>query len=171
VVARGIRKAAEAASFDSPDGTAQLRSLRAARRQVEAEIAKYIRQTAGRGAAEEAGAADATEAAEPYHHQRHKKLLSALKKLAQAHPQARPVAERLAAKKPPADFEAANRREDLALALLVRTLPFDERTSLLREARQLVEKTDVLSAGAKRESLRFHRAVGARHRWELPTFW
>jgi hypothetical protein len=57
------------------------------------------------------------------------------------------------------------------LALLARALPFSERTSLLREARRLVEKADVLSSGAKRESLRFHRSAQVRHRWELPAFW
>ena len=166
VVARGIRKAAEAVAYDAPDGTGALRSLRAARKRVEAEITKFLRESAGRGTPEAE-----TEPSEPFHHKRHAKLLQALKKLAKAHPETLPVAQRLDALGPPVDFEGANRREELALALLTRALPFAERTSLLREARRVVEKAEVLSAGAKRESLRFHRAAQVRHRWELPAFW
>lgn len=168
VIARGIRKAAEAAVFDAPEGAGQLRSLKAARRRVEAEIAKYTKGTAGRGSAP-AEAAEGPE--EPFHHTRHQKLLGALRKLAKAHPEAAEVSARLGAMGAPADFETANHREELALALLVRALPFPERTSLLREARRLVEKAQLLSAGARKESLRFHRAGLVRHRWELPAFW
>lgn len=165
VVARGIRKAAEAALFDAPDGSGQLRSLKAARRQVEAEISKYTKRAAGKGAKEHG------QSAEPFHQLRFKKLVKALDTLAKAHPEARGVALQIATLGTPIDFDAANRREALALALLMRALPFAERTSLLRETRRLVEKADVLSSGAKRESLRFHRAAQVRHRWELPAFW
>lgn len=170
VVARGLRKAAEAAMFDAPDGSGQLRSLKAARRKVEAEIAKYLNQTAGRGRA--GPPSDAAAAPPPpFHHQRHTKLRAALAKLAKDHPPVAVVAGRFEALALPADFEAANRREDLALALLLRTLPFTERRSLLRQARLLVEKAQVLSTATKRESLRAHRSALVRRHWELPAFW
>jgi hypothetical protein len=165
IVARGLRKAAEAALWDAAEGQGQLRTLRSARKHVEAEIAKYAKRAAGKTA--EPGEAPT----EPFEVTRHKKLVSVLKKLAKAHAQLSPVAANLASRPMPTDFDAANRDEELALVLLLRALPFVERTALLREARRLVENANVMSAGARRESLRFHRAALVRHRWEVPTFW
>lgn len=164
VIARGIRKAAEAAMWDAPDGEGLLRSLSACRRAVDSEIAKYLKRTAGR-----------TESAEPveeaFHVVRHKKLLAAVKKLAKEHPQLERVRSRALALPQPHDFAASNEQEELVLAWLVRALPFAERRMILREARRLVENASAVSAQARRESLRFHRAALVRQKWSMPSFW
>jgi hypothetical protein len=76
--------------------------------------------------------------------------------------------ERLAT---PEDFGAGDRQELLVFNLLLRTLPFAKRTSLLREARMVVEKVPAMSAATKRESLRFHRAALVRQAWAMPALW
>lgn len=163
VVARGIRKAAEAALWDAADGEGRLRTLRGCRRQVESEIAKYAQRTAGRTAEAPAPAAKPDE---PFHVTRHKKLLAALKKATK--PGVPPWVTRLPV---PEDFEGGDRQELLALGLLWRALPFERRRSLLREARLLVEKAQAMSAATRRESLRFHRAALVRQAWSLPSLW
>jgi hypothetical protein len=166
VIARGIRKAAEAALWDAPEGDGCLRSLSACRRQVNAEIAKYLKLSAGKTQAA------APKDDQPFHLQRHKKLKAALRKIGKTHEALSPAVKRLLAALPePQDFAAANRQEELALAVLARALPFEERLALLREATRLVEKTGTASKGARRESLRFHRAALIRHRLEVPAFW
>lgn len=160
VVARGIRKAAEAALWDAAAGEGQLRSLKACRRAVDTEISRWVATSAGR-------TADATgEAAEPFHLTRHKKLVAAIKKATK--PRALAWLERLPA---PTDFGDADRQEALALLLLVRALPFDRRSALLREAHRLVEKAGAMSAATRRESLRFHRTALARQAWAMPALW
>lgn len=160
VVARGIRKAAEAALWDAPDEEGVgLRSLRAAKRHVDAEISKFQRTAAGRTAPDAAPE-------EPFHLQRHKKLVAAIKKATK--PNAPAWLLRLP---PPHDFEAADRQESLALLLLLRELPFQRRRELLREARTLVEKAPSFSAATRRASLQFHRAAVARQAWNLPGLW
>lgn len=160
VIARGIRKAAEAALWDAAEGQGHLRSLKAARRQVDAEIAKFVGTTAGRTTKPEA-APD-----EPFHVTRHKKLVSALKKITK--PQVPAWVARLPV---PHDFEASDRQEVLALLLLLRSLPVSRRSALLREARVLVEKTNAMTAATRRESFRFHRAALVRHAFEMPSLW
>ncbi|GMU62358.1 MAG: hypothetical protein AMXMBFR34_41210 [Myxococcaceae bacterium] len=166
VIARGIRKAAEAALWDSPDGEGLLRSLSACRRQVNAEIAKYLKLSAGK--TEAPGAADEV----PFHLQRHQKLKAALKKIGKAHEALSPAVKGLLqVLSAPSDFDAANRQEELALAVLTRAIPYEERRVLLREATRLVEKAGTASKRARRESLRFHRAALIRHRLGVPAFW
>jgi hypothetical protein len=162
VVARGIRKAAEAALWDAPEGDGQLRSLRACRRAVDTEIARYLQRAAGQTERAEA-AAEA-----PFHVVRHQKLRAALRRLSKEHPALKGLLDRL---REPADFVEANRQEELALAVLARALPGPDRRALLREAARLVENAQVASRSARRESLRFHRAALVRHRLGLPTFW
>ena len=160
VVARGLRKAAEAALWDAAEGEGRLRSLRACRRQVDAEISKYAARSAGK--TEEAPG----EAAEPFHVTRHKKLVAALKKAT------KPDVPAWVARLPvPDDFSGGDRQELLAFNLLLRALPFPKRTSLLREARLLVEKVQAMSAATRRESLRFHRAALVRQAWAMPALW
>lgn len=167
VVARGIRKAAEAALWDAPEGDGQLRSLRACKRSVDAEIAKYLKRAAGRT---ETAGEPAPEL--PFHLARHQKLRAALKKVSRTHDALAPAIQKLvSALREPADFDAANRQEELALAVLTRALPREERRALLREAARLVEKAQAASRSARRESLRFHRAALVRHRLGLPAFW
>lgn len=158
VIARGLRKAAEAALWDAAEGEGRLRSLKSARRDVDAEIAKYVARTAGRTEA-------ATEK-EPFHLTRHKKLVATIKKVTK--PNVPGWLERLPA---PEDFGASDRQELLVFNLLLRALPFTKRTSLLREARLVVEKVPAMSAATKRESLRFHRAALVRQAWAMPALW
>jgi hypothetical protein len=167
VVARGIRKAAEAALWDAPEGDGRLRSLRACKRTVDAEIAKYMKRTAGKTEQK-----PGDEPPVPFHLARHRKLRSALKKIGKTHEALSPAVQKLlAALREPGDFDEANRQEELALAVLTRALPYEERRALLREAARLVEKAEVASRRARRESLRFHRAALVRHHLGLPAFW
>jgi hypothetical protein len=158
VIARGLRKAAEAALWDSTEDDAHVRTLKACRRTVDAEISKYVARSAGRGGEEQE--------AEPFHLTRHKKLVAAIKKVTK--PQVPSWLARLA---PPEDFADGDRQEQLALTLLLRTLPFERRTSLLREAREVVEKAPAMSAATRRESLRFHRAALVRQSFSMPSLW
>lgn len=158
VIARGLRKAAEAALWDAAEGEGRLRSLKACRRDVEAEISKYVARAAGK-------TAPAVEQ-EPFHVTRHKKLVAAIKKAT------RPNVPAWLARLPvPDDFSGGDRQEQLALNLLLRALPFSKRRSLLHEARQVVEKAQAMSAATKRESLRFHRAALVRQAWAMSALW
>ena len=71
----------------------------------------------------------------------------------------------------PGDFASSDRQESLAFNLLLRALPFSKRTTLLREARLVVEKAPAMSATTRRESLRFHRAALVRHAWSMSALW
>ncbi len=158
VIARGLRKAAEAALWDSSAEDSHVRTLKACRRTVETEISKYVARAAGRGGSEEK--------TEPFHVTRHKKLVAAIKKVTK--PNVPSWIERLTL---PEDFSHGDRQEQLALNLLLRNLPFSQRTSLLREAREVVEKAPSMSAATKRESLRFHRAALVRQALSMPALW
>jgi hypothetical protein len=97
---------------------------------------------------------------------RHKKLLAAIKKAT------KPNVPAWLKKLPvPEDFAGSDRQEWLAFGLLLRALPFAKRTSLLREARLVVEKAPAMSAATKRESLRFHRAALVRQAWSMSALW
>lgn len=166
VVARGLRKAAEAAFVDAPGGERALRSLAQCRRQVDKEITRYLALVVGKTAE------GAVPAEVPFHLARHQKLRKALDTIAREHPQLAPGLTRwLPRLTPPADFTAGARQEELAWALLVRALPGPARRELLRAARDLVQKADLLTVSARRESLRFHRAALVRQALSLPSFW
>ncbi len=165
IVARGIRKAAEDALFDSPAGEPSLRFLSWCKRAVSSEIDKYLKRSAGQTQPESAGALAGLE---PFHQARHKKLISAMKKLGKTHPELVTWLRRL---QPPANFAEADRNEELAYGRLLRALPYATRSRLLREARRLVQNAPSLPAGAARESLRFHQAALVRRELSLPMFW
>ncbi len=157
VVARGLRKAAEAALFDATKERARLRSLRGAKRHVDSELKRYLRHSAGR--------TQPTKSPQPPAHlARHKKLLAAIKKATAPTPPAW-----LARLKPPADYAQADREETLALLLLARALPWKARLALLHRARALVDDANVLTPGARSASLQFHRAALSRQAWRLPS--
>ncbi|MFO0599154.1 MAG: hypothetical protein U0228_27850 [Myxococcaceae bacterium] len=154
VIARGIRKAAETHLWDAAADEAGPDSLRSCRREVESEIKRYVRHTAGRTAAPKPGESD------DFLAERFKTLKASIKKLT------RPTAPAWLAKlQPPTDLESADRLEALTAFLLLRALPFAQRRSLLREARQLVEKAPPMSAAAFAESLRFHRVAVTHQAW------
>lgn len=165
VVARGLRKAAEHAGWDAPESGGGLRSLRACRRQVDAEISKWVARSAGQHP-------DAPADDEPLHLARSKKLKSSLRKIAREIPQVGAAAARLEQHlKPPADFAAAQRHEELAFAVLTRALSWNERRGLLHQARRLVQNAQPVSPHAVRESIRFHRAAALKRLLSLPSFW
>ncbi len=168
VVARGIRKAAEGALFDAPESDRGLRSLAACTRSVEAELNKYSSSSAGKTGAP----TDEDDAPIPLELKRHRKLKSALKRTAKLDEILAPAAMRLVdTLREPEDFDASQRNEDLAHAVLLRALPWPARADLLQEARQLVQKAPAMSARARRESRRLHRAALLRRTLSLPAFW
>lgn len=165
VVARGLRKAAELAGWDATQSGGGLTSLRACRRQVQAEISKWSALSAGQHDAEQGPD-------EPLPLARHKKLKTTLRKIARDIPSVAPAASKLEQRLGPAgDFAGAVRQEDLVLALLTRSLPWNERRALLHQARRLVQNAQPVSPHALRESKRFHRAAALKRLLNLPSFW
>lgn len=161
VVARGIRKAAEAAHHDAAAGDSVM-SLKACKRQVDAEIQKYLKRAVGRG-----GPADST----PLHLARHQKLVAALKKFAKEHDAFRRLLSVAQSLPEPANLEAADRQEHLAMASIVRTLPFAERLVLMRRSRAQWRRALPVSRSARLEALRFHRGAALRSSLDVPGFW
>lgn len=162
VVARGIKKAVEALGWDQPEHE-RVRGLSACRRHVDAEIEKYLKQTAGRG--------DADAPVESFLAVRHKKLLGALRKLAKDQPALGAAAARLGALPEPTDFDQAERHETLVLVMLLRAAPFAQRLECLQKARAFVQKSQPMTSAARHEALRFHLAAQARSALSLPPFW
>lgn len=165
VVARGLRKAAENADWDAPQSGGGLKSLRSCRRQVDAEISKWVAQSPGQRTAQ-------LDEPDLLHLARHKKLKAALRKIArtiQAVALTAAVLEQTLL--PPDDFTAAVRQEELVFARLTRSLKWNERRALLHQARRLVQNAQPVSAHAVRESRRFHRAAALKRLLDLPSFW
>ncbi len=159
VVARGIRRAAEGALRDARPGESGLRTLRACRKAVEAEIKKFLDRSAGAG--EEAAARKLEE-------DREKKRKQALRKYGREHPRWAQLLERASerARRQPPDV-----REEAVLLHALRLLPYAERIGLYREARSLCATQEALSARARRLSRRFHMSAVVRRALCLPTFW
>jgi hypothetical protein len=165
VVARGLRKAAENAEWDAPEKGGGLKSLRACRRQVDAEISKWVAQTPGQHTPE-------VEETEPFHLVRHKKLKATLRKISRTIEAVAPASTKLEQTlPPPEDFAAAVRQEELVFAVLTRSLKWNERRALLHQARRLVQNAQPVSPHAVRESRRFHRAAALKRLLDLPSFW
>jgi hypothetical protein len=167
VVARGIRKAAEDVLFDANPDDNGLRSLNACIRSVEAELKKYTATSVGRPEAE-----TPKRVQPPLHLKRHTELKKALTRLSRSDVRLFVIADRLKNGLPkPSDFDEAQHHEDLVCAVLLHALPFAERLPLLQEARDLVQKSPAMSARARRESRRLHRAALLRRAIDLPAFW
>lgn len=165
VVARGLRKAAENAEWDASEEGGGLKSLRSCRRQVDAEISKWVASSAGKHTPE-------IEEPEPFHLVRHKKLKAALRKIARTVPAVGPMAAKLEGALPaPNDFAAAVRQEELVFAAMTRSLDWNARRALLHQARRLVQNAQPISVHAVRESRRFHRAAALKRLLDLPSFW
>jgi hypothetical protein len=165
VIARGIRRASEQLVWDRAVGEQAPDSLRVCKKDVEIEIKKWVRNTAGRTEAP-AAASDADGGDEDFLVTRRKKLIAALKKAT------RPNVPAWVARLPqPETYQAADRQEALALLLLLRSLPPEKRTQVRKEARALVARAPPMSARAHAESLRFHRVALAREAWTMPVSW
>ena len=159
VVARGIRRAAEVALRDARPGEPALRTLRACRRAVEAEIKKFQDRSAGAG-----------EAAAQHQllEDREKKRHLTLRKYVREHPEWAALFERAAER---AARQPAEAREEAVLLHALRLLPYPERVGLYREARRLCAAQEALSARARRLSRRFHVSAVVRRAMCLPSFW
>ncbi len=170
VIARGIRKAAEAALWDRAADDNRIRSLVACKKMVEAEMQKFLRQSVGRH--ETTPSDEAAPPREPLHLTRHKKLKAAMRKFARewgaTGERLASWAERLAT---PDDLDRAQWQEELVVAHAVRLLPLTQRLALLKEANRLMQHADRMSAEARRESRRFHRAALLRRQCNFPSFW
>lgn len=132
VVARGIRRAAERLHYDAKAGEAGPRTLRACKREVEAELKRYEARAAGKGAGRSSG--------------------TGLAALAQARPELAQAVAR-------AQRQSGPDRQDRIVCGLLRALPFPERLAILRHARAALPEAP-LSRRARRLSLRFQRSVG-----------
>jgi hypothetical protein len=173
VVARGIRKAAEGALFDATEDDRGLRSLTACARLVSVELDKFNAATTGKAAPPEAEPqTDKPSKEVPLHLKRHRQLKAALRRAAKDNARVTAAALRIVETlHEPDDFDGAERNEMLAQLLLLRALPLAERRALLQEAHDLVQKSPAMSARARRESRRLHRAALLRRALDLPAFW
>lgn len=126
VVARGIRRSAERALFDARPGEPILRTLRACRRQVDAEIQKHLSLTAGAHEKKRAS----------WEEQRKRALLKMLKTARETRPGLDEAAARLERRVHDSDLspDALARLEDAIPLALCRALPFPERRRVWREA-------------------------------------
>jgi len=171
VVARGIRKSAEKALWDARPGEPALRSLRAARRDVEAEIKRYQRLHAGAAAPitealPEAKDAGPDEAGAASHRA---KLAAKFSKLGREQPALASGCKQLSQDALDGRLEMdADRRVDV---LLLRALPFPERLALLEQATAVEGGGRPLSHHGRRMSRRFHVGAVLRRRLNLPRFW
>jgi hypothetical protein len=160
VVARGIRRAAESALRDARPGEPVLRTLRACRRAVEAEIKKFQDRSAGSGGE--------AEAQQQLQEDRDKKRRQALRKYAKEHPEWAALFNQASAR---AERQPPEAREEAVLLYALRLLPYPERAGLYREARRLCASQEALSARARRLSRRFHVSAVVRRAMCLPPFW
>jgi hypothetical protein len=162
VVAWGIRRAAEKAGWDARPGDQALRSVRRCRRDVDAEIRKYLDRSAG---------ATSPGASTPRisEHAR-RKLRAGLRQVAAEHPQLERAVAQLLLRLAGADL-SADAVEMVPISLL-RALPFGERFSVLREAHaQMSSLADGASPRGRKLARRVHRAALLRKRLGLPSFW
>jgi hypothetical protein len=168
VVARGIGKAAERALWDARPGEPALRSLRAAKREVEAEIKRYQRLRAG--AAAKPGQEDGPNAAEDHGPESQGKRVAAkFRKAGREQPGLEGAFARLSEEALAGRLEQdAEVRVDL---VLLRALPFPERLATLKEATALEGEQRPLSHHGRVMARRFHVGAVLRRRLNLPRFW
>ena len=161
VVARGISRSAEKALWDARPGEPVLRSLRACRRQVDAEIKKYRERSAG------AGGPRRSARARTWEETRHAGLQASLERLAEREPELAPRIHRVRETVlggVPEDFERMEARESLVGLLLLRALPFGERRELWRLARGDGTDQQYMSSRARRLARRFRVGAAVRRR-------
>jgi hypothetical protein len=164
VVARGIKRSAEKALWDTRPGEPVLRSLRACQRQVESEIKKYRQRSAG------AGEGPKKRRALTWEETRYERLRASLEQLAGRRPELTPrvgqLLEGVLARAPaePAEFDA---QETRVFLLLLRALPFPERVQLWREARGAKVEAQGMSSRSRRVGRRFRLLASVRRSLEM----
>jgi hypothetical protein len=165
VVARGIARSAEKALWDARPGEPVLRSLRACRKQVEAEIKKHRERTAGAGTESHRR----TARMRSWEEQRHAQLQASLERLAEREPALAPRVHRLleaVLHEVPTEFARMEALETLVGLMLLRALPFSERRQLWRTAREDMEQ-QYMSFRARRLARRFRLLAVVRRRLGL----
>lgn len=166
VVARGIARSAEKALWDARPGEPVLRSLRACRRQVEAEIKKHRERTTGAGCESPKRVARTR----TWEELRHAQLKASLERLAEREPMLAPrISQLLEAvlDEVPTEFARMEALEVLVGLALLRTLPFAERLELWRAARGEDTDQQYMSHRARRLARRFRLLAGVRRRLGL----
>jgi hypothetical protein len=155
VVARGMRRCFESRLTGlQKDQTLSLPSLRTCRRHVQSEIARYLRiHTQAPSSTKTETPAESTEA---YAQTRHQHLKKQLKSFAKKHPWAqKTIGNLLGRLGKPADIHQAMYQETLAIFILARALPMEEKKKLLEETCQLAKTREALSLEAAKEQWRF----------------
>lgn len=166
VVARGIARSAEKAMWDARPGEPVLRSLRACRKQVEAEIKKHRERTAGAGTE----STRRTARMRSWEEQRHAQLQASLERLAEREPALAPRVHRLleaVLHEVPTEFAKMEALESLVGLMLLRALPFSERRELWRTARGEDTDQQYMSFRARRLARRFRLLAVVRRRLGL----
>jgi hypothetical protein len=164
VVARGIKRSAEKALWDTRPGEPVLRSLRACQRQVASEIKQYRQRSAG------SGENPKRRRTLSWEEMRYARLRASLEQLAERRPELTPRVEQLLeavlahAPAEPAEFDA---QESLVFQLLLRALPFPERLQLWREARGATVEGQGMSARSRRVGRRFRLLAIVRRSLEM----
>lgn len=167
VVVRGLQRAQARLLYDARPGDRPVRSLRACRRDVEAEIRSYLQRSAGAGViAVGLNPEDETSAKEVTRVPR--KLMRALRELASRRPELAKAVDNLCTAAGSLPFE---RRDPVLLSSLLRALPFQERVAILRDARAARGDEQPASWHARKVSRRFHRLLSTRRALHLPAFW
>lgn len=166
VVARGIARSAEKALWDARPGEPVLRSLRACRKQVEAEIKKHRERTAGAGNE----STRRTARTRSWEELRHGQLQASLERLAEREPALAPRVHRLleaVLNEVPTEFARMEALETLVGLMLLRALPFSERLELWRTARGEDTDQQYMSFRARRLARRFRLLAVVRRRLGL----
>ncbi len=166
VVARGIARSAEKALWDARPGEPVLRSLRACRRQVEAELKKHRERTAGAGSE----GTRRTARTRSWEELRHAQLQASLERLAEREPALAPRVHRVleaVLHEVPTEFARMEALETLVGLMLLRALPFPERLALWRTARGEDTDQQYMSFRARRLARRFRLLAVVRRRLGL----
>ncbi|WP_257458129.1 hypothetical protein [Archangium lipolyticum] len=166
VVARGIARSAEKALWDARPGEPVLRSLRACRKQVEAEIKKHRERAAGAGSENSRRSAKAR----TWEELRHAQLRASLERLAEREPVLAPrigLLMETVLREIPSEFARMEAQETLMGMLLLRALPFSERLTLWRTAHGEDADQQYMSFRARRLARRFRLLTVVRRRLGL----
>jgi hypothetical protein len=164
VVARGIARSAEKALWDARPGEPVLRSLRACRKQVEAEIKKHRERTVG------AGSERPRRVTRTWEELRHAQLKASLERLAEREPVLGPRISQLmegVLDEVPTEFARMEALETRVGLVLLRALPFPERLELWRTARGEDTDQQYMSYRARRLARRFRLLAVVRRRLGL----
>ncbi len=151
VVARGLRLATEKALYDAP-GEPPLRSMRACRRTVDAEIRRHLRASAGAHASSPSESSDNS-----WELKRTAALLDEAAAWTQRRPGLAAALERARELLPSLEGDLSHREDVLAL-LILRALPSPERRVLWRRAQGEIEWA---SSAAGRRMARRTRLLSA----------